>query len=1059
MTFDISRSTFNSWNDYFGVVMQQGRVHLDSDWNELLAEFTRRIHAGTLDIVGLSGTPSTTPGAFQISVTPADANGDIHVTIGVGRMYVDGILVENHGSGAAPLWDPALADYAGSPGTPMDFTAQPYVHGATLPALGTGPYLVYLDVWRADINYLQDANLIDPAVGIDTTGRVRSVWQVRLLDVSAVAGGFVGSTPDSALWSAAQPTPEGALWQVLTTGSPSMLTTGPAFGYTGQENQLYRVEIHESGNAGSAATLPLTYPLPAGTATFKWSRENASVATAVSAIASVTNSLGATASKLTVQSMGRDQVLGFAPGDWIEMTDDFLALSAEGPQPGELHQIDSINLAAMTITLDAPVNAASFPLTNGLTDPLRHTRITRWDQQGTVYLADGQTVWANLSAAADAGIPVPPSGTSLLLKDGVTVAFDLNGPGTFQAGDYWTFAARTADGSVAPLTKALPFGTAHHVSRLAILDLTTTPPAVMDCRTVFQSLANRAIHVMGVNPVSGVQFVSGGTINVQDLVQGLSVTFDSPIDPAVGTSSLAPPCFITAQMPDSPSSGGWFNTVVLAGVVTVNDRSTRSITWMPTSEAITALTAQIVPGTRVLACLTLKGGAIWALGGPPYMYLNGAGVADGRASADFEMWFSVTSLPPVALSATALTYAATTVGTSSAAQPITVTNTTQGDATFSSAISVTGPNAADFVMTTTCDTDLAAGASCSISVAFAPKLMSTLQSTRTASISIADSLDQNPQSISLSGTALAPWLSASSTGLSFPTTIIGQASFLNITVVNTGTAPLTISKIQIVAVGAVGNAAHPAKSFDAKLHEVVAKVADAKLSDKTAESKLQESAPKLTDMKLADKTVEAKLQETAPKLTEVKLTDKAIESKLQETAPKLTDNKVLLENLPPPVVVTVGFGDFSETSSFGAANAGTLQPGQQCIITVGFQPSAIGARAGVLQITHNAATAPLAINLAGSGTLQIIKIREVKLSDKLIDKVISTSLNPVVHPAAKVGGAGRKAFITPRERPPLGSAGAHKEKPKAKTVRPKAKTVKPKAKTKSASRPKKRPNR
>ena len=52
--------------------MQQGRVHLDSDWNELLAEFTRRIHAGTLDIVGLSGVPSTTPGAFQIAVTPAD---------------------------------------------------------------------------------------------------------------------------------------------------------------------------------------------------------------------------------------------------------------------------------------------------------------------------------------------------------------------------------------------------------------------------------------------------------------------------------------------------------------------------------------------------------------------------------------------------------------------------------------------------------------------------------------------------------------------------------------------------------------------------------------------------------------------------------------------------------------------------------------------------------------------------------------------------------------------------------------------------------------------------
>ena len=66
MGFDISRSTFNSWNDYLGVVMQQGRVHQDSDWNELIDEFLRRLQAGALDAIGLCGVPSTTPQAFQI---------------------------------------------------------------------------------------------------------------------------------------------------------------------------------------------------------------------------------------------------------------------------------------------------------------------------------------------------------------------------------------------------------------------------------------------------------------------------------------------------------------------------------------------------------------------------------------------------------------------------------------------------------------------------------------------------------------------------------------------------------------------------------------------------------------------------------------------------------------------------------------------------------------------------------------------------------------------------------------------------------------------------------
>ena len=52
MTFDISRNRFNPWKDYSGVVMEQGRVQTDADWNEWLAENARRIQAETLDILG-----------------------------------------------------------------------------------------------------------------------------------------------------------------------------------------------------------------------------------------------------------------------------------------------------------------------------------------------------------------------------------------------------------------------------------------------------------------------------------------------------------------------------------------------------------------------------------------------------------------------------------------------------------------------------------------------------------------------------------------------------------------------------------------------------------------------------------------------------------------------------------------------------------------------------------------------------------------------------------------------------------------------------------------------
>ena len=87
MSFDTSRFNFDPTNDYLGVIMQQGRVQLDSDWNEWQAEFARRIQAGTLDTVGRAVVPATTPNAFKI--TASSSAGGISLAIGGGRMYLD----------------------------------------------------------------------------------------------------------------------------------------------------------------------------------------------------------------------------------------------------------------------------------------------------------------------------------------------------------------------------------------------------------------------------------------------------------------------------------------------------------------------------------------------------------------------------------------------------------------------------------------------------------------------------------------------------------------------------------------------------------------------------------------------------------------------------------------------------------------------------------------------------------------------------------------------------------------------------------------------------------
>jgi hypothetical protein len=117
MSFDLSRIRFDPRRDFLGVVMQQGRVQLDADWNEWITELARRIQAGTLDTLGGNVVPRITPDGFLIEASQGA------LTIGPGRMYVDGLLAENHGA-PPDEWEPRLAELAGT--EPIDYTAQPY---------------------------------------------------------------------------------------------------------------------------------------------------------------------------------------------------------------------------------------------------------------------------------------------------------------------------------------------------------------------------------------------------------------------------------------------------------------------------------------------------------------------------------------------------------------------------------------------------------------------------------------------------------------------------------------------------------------------------------------------------------------------------------------------------------------------------------------------------------------------------------------------------------------------------------------------------------------------
>src|SRR5262249_14470559 len=151
-------------------------------------------------------------------------------------------------------------------------------------------HLVYLDVWQRELTRWQQPDLVEKAVGVDTTARLQTVWQVKLLtDI----GGATCATPDGEVpgWAEAI-RPSGALLTTTTgnvPGDANPCLVPPAAGYKGLENQLYRMEVHRGGALG--------------TATFKWSRDNGSILTNVSEIQA--------GNRLVVDSIGRDEVLGF----------------------------------------------------------------------------------------------------------------------------------------------------------------------------------------------------------------------------------------------------------------------------------------------------------------------------------------------------------------------------------------------------------------------------------------------------------------------------------------------------------------------------------------------------------------------------------------------------------------------------------------------------------------------------------------------------------------------------------------------------------------------------
>ena len=140
MSADLSRVRFDPLRDHSGIGSLQGRVWLDADFNEQVAITDRRLRAQVVDLAPAPSIVSRlTPDAFKI----AEAGGVI--SISAGRMYVDGLLAENHGLPKTDL-EPILAEPNGT--TAIAYTQQPYRRAVTDAPTTGGQHLFYLVAWQ-----------------------------------------------------------------------------------------------------------------------------------------------------------------------------------------------------------------------------------------------------------------------------------------------------------------------------------------------------------------------------------------------------------------------------------------------------------------------------------------------------------------------------------------------------------------------------------------------------------------------------------------------------------------------------------------------------------------------------------------------------------------------------------------------------------------------------------------------------------------------------------------------------------------------------------------------
>jgi hypothetical protein len=332
-------------------------------------------------------------------------------------------------------------------------------------------YMVYADVWNRGITHLEDPEIREVALGgADTATKLQTISQIKLkeipddLDLQQKIG--------LAEYEIRKMTEEGSGRLSVIYPEDNSPLSNPENNLRTLGNHLYRIQIHDSGTEGEMKNNIKNR------ATFKWSKNNASLAFAVKKLSE---------KEVVLDQGGRRLDNVFRIGNLIEIIDDIDELS-EQPR-GHVRRITHIDVDRRALSWSAREESSEqmgirylhepVPVRSEGYRPELHPKVILWD--GIEHV---NTTTAEDSSSCNLRSDEGSSSSDSALR----IKFH---PGSFRSGDYWNFTTRS-NGKVELLKSAKPIGPKHDYALLALIrkEIGKEIEIIEDLRHVFQPLTD-----------------------------------------------------------------------------------------------------------------------------------------------------------------------------------------------------------------------------------------------------------------------------------------------------------------------------------------------------------------------------------------------------------------------------------------------------------------------------------------------------------------------------------------------------------------------------------------